>query len=305
MPVTTTPISPLFGAELGGLDLERPIPVADAAAMRAALARHKLLRVHAPGLSPEGFIALAEALGEIEPFFLSAYSLKSHPQIYVLSNVRENGAPVGRDGAGFHWHSDHTFEEKPCAATLLHAVEAPDEGGDTLFVDMVDAYRRLSDEDKALIEGRRAVHAYRKAEFAFSAERDLDEAAAARVERLKAARAAEDAARAPSASADASGARPPVAHPIARRHPATGERALYLNQEMTTGVEGMDEDEGRALLARLLIHATPPEKIMRYRWTAGDVVIWDNAATMHAATYTDPEKRRVMHRLTIKGERPT
>lgn len=276
----------------------------DAAALRDALARHKVIRIHAPDAGPDAFIAVAQALGQIEPFFLSAYSLKSHPQIYVLSNVRENGAPIGRDGAGFHWHSDHTFEEKPCSATMLHAVETPPEGGDTLFVDMVDAYRRLSPEDKALIEGKRAIHAYRKAEFAFTAEPDMDAETTARVEALKARRAAEEAARPPSASAQASGEKPPVAHPIARRHPVTGELALFLNQEMMTGVEGMETDEGLALLERLVRHATPAERIMRYKWSAGDIVVWDNASTMHAATFTDPEHRRIMHRLTIAGDAP-
>ncbi len=304
MPLSFTALSPLFGAEVLGLDLSAEPSEEDAAALRRGLAEHKVLRIAAPEAGPDGFLRVARAMGTLEPFFLSSYSLESHPEIYVLSNVRENGAAIGRDGAGFHWHSDHTFEERPCAATLLYGVECPDEGGDTLFVDTAAAYRRLPDGMKRELEGRRAIHRYRKAEFAFTAERELDEKSAARIAALKARREAEDAAAPASATTRASGTRPPVAHPIVRRHPATGEPALYLNEEMTVGVEGMAEDEGVDLLRRLVVHSTSPESILRYRWRAGDIVIWDNASTMHAATYTDPEKRRVMYRLTLRGDAP-
>src|SRR3546814_6323952 len=112
----------------------------------------------------------------IEPFFISAYNLPSHPQIYVLSNGREGGKPIGRDGAGTHWHSDSTFTEKPSSVTLLHGVTVPDRGGDTLFVDTVDAYERLDAEPRARIEGRRAIHRYQRKEFVFSGDRAVDDA---------------------------------------------------------------------------------------------------------------------------------
>lgn len=304
MTLEFAPLSPLFGAEVLGLDPTAPLSAEDAAALRQGLADHKVLRIAAPEAGPEGFLSVARAMGELEPFFLSSYSLESHPEIYVLSNVRKNGAAIGRDGAGFHWHSDHTFEERPCSATLLYGVECPEEGGDTLFVDTAAAYRSLPDEMKGEIDGRRAIHVYRKAEFAFTAERDVDAETAAKIEALKARREAEDAAAPASATAKATGTKPPVAHPIVRRHPVTGEPALYLNEEMTVGVEGMAEEEGRDLLRELVRHATPQEGILRHRWRTGDIVIWDNASTMHAATYTDPDKRRVMYRLTLRGEAP-
>lgn len=303
MALTFRPLSPLFGATVKGLT-PTDITEADAAALKAGLAEHKILSIPTDGAGPDDFLTIARAFGELEPFFLSAYSLESHPEIYVLSNVRKDGAPIGRDGAGFHWHSDHTFQEKPCSATLLHGVTCPAEGGDTLFVDMVAAYKRLPDEMKERLEGLKAIHKYQKKEFAFTAERDVDAATAAKIADLKSLRAREEASQAKSASAKASGAVPEIAHPIVRTHPVTGEKALYLNEEMTIGVEGMKEDTGRALLRDLAVHATPEDAIVRYKWREGDIVIWDNAATMHSATYTDPAHDRVMHRLTIKGERP-
>lgn len=303
MALTFRPLSPLFGATVDGL-APGGVSGADAADLRAGLAQHRILSIPARNAGPDDFLAIARAFGALEPFFLSAYSLKSHPEIYVLSNVRKNGAPIGRDGAGFHWHSDHTFQEKPCSATLLHGVTCPAEGGDTLFVDMVAAYRRLPDGMKRRLEGLKAIHKYQKKEFAFTAERNVDAATAARIADLKRLRAKEEAAQAKSASAKASGAVPEVAHPIVRTHPVTGEKALYLNEEMTVGIEGMDDTAGRALLRELAVHATPEDAILRYKWRSGDIVIWDNASTMHSATYTDPAHDRVMHRLTIKGGRP-
>ena len=304
MTVSFTPLSPLFGASVSGLDLTAGISDRQAADLRRGLARHRVLSIDGRRASPDDFLRIARALGQLEPFFLSAYSLESHPEIYVLSNVRKNGEPIGRDGAGFHWHSDHTFQERPCSATLLYGVICPSTGGDTLFVDMVAAYQRLSPEMKKRLKGCRAIHKYQKKEFAFTAERDVDPATAAKIADLKRIRAEEDAGRPQSASATASGGVPEVAHPIVRTHPVTGEKALYLNEEMTTGVEGMPDEEGRALLRELAVHATPQDAILRYKWRRGDIVIWDNASTMHSATYTDPASDRVMHRLTITGDTP-
>jgi len=303
MAITFKPLSPLFGASVEGVT-PGEISEVDAAELRDGLARHKILSIPTTNAEPDDFLSVARAFGELEPFFLSAYSLDTHPEIYVLSNVRKNGTPIGRDGAGFHWHSDHTFQEKPCAATLLHGVTCPAEGGDTLFVDMTAAYQRLPNEMKAQIAGRKAIHKYQKKEFAFSAERDVDGATAEKIAKLKRIRAEEETSQSKSASAKASGAVPEVAHPIVRTHPVTGEKALYLNEEMTVGIEGMDDEVAGALLRELAVHATPDSAILRYKWNSGDIVIWDNASTMHSATYTDPVHDRVMHRLTIKGEAP-
>ncbi len=230
--------------------------------------------------------------------------MPTHPQIYVLSNVRENGKPIGRDGAGTHWHSDSTFTEKPSSVTLLHGVTVPGRGGDTLFVDTADAYDRLDDGTRALIDGRRAIHRYQRKEFVYSGDRAADESERREIERLKASRLAEEAAGGPSPTAQRSHREPDRLHPIVRTHPVTGRKSLYLNDEMTVGIEGMPDDVAVPLLRRLCDEATAPDRVLRYRWRQGDVVAWDNAAVIHSATFTPPDLPRVMHRLTIEGSAP-
>lgn len=304
MNLTARPLSAGFGAEIEGLDLSRPIDEADRRELLDLFWRYKVVAIRGQDVAPDGFIRFAEAFGRIEPFFISAYNLASHPQIYVLSNVRENGKPIGRDGAGTHWHSDSTFTEKPSSVTLLHGVTVPGRGGDTLFADTADAYDRLDPAIKARIEGRRAIHRYQRKEFVFSGDRAVDDAERAEIERLKALRQAEEAAAAPSPTAQRSNREPDRLQPIVRTHPVTGRKALYLNDEMAVGIEGMPDEEGVPLLRRLCELATAPERVLRYRWRQGDIVAWDNAATVHSATFTPPDQPRVMHRLTIEGTVP-
>lgn len=304
MTLTAEPLSEFLGAEIKGLDLSRPIDPADRAALLEQFWRHKVIAIRGQDVDPDGFIRFAEAFGAIEPFFISAYNLPSHPQIYVLSNVRKDGKPIGRDGAGTHWHSDSTFTEKPSSVTLLHGVTVPARGGDTLFADTVDAYDRLDPATKALIDGRRAVHRYQRKEFVFSGDRTVDAAERAEIERLKATRLAEEAAAAPSPTARRSNREPDRLHPLVRTHPVTGRKALYLNDEMTVGIEGMSEAEAVPLLRRLCEIATAPDRVLRFKWRQGDIVAWDNAATVHTATFTPPDEPRVMHRLTIEGTVP-
>ena len=304
MTLTAVPLSDGLGAEIRGLDLSRAIDDVSRRELIDLFWRHKVIAVRDQDVDPDGFIRFAEAFGPVERFFISAYNLASHPQIYVLSNVRENGKPIGRDGAGTHWHSDSTFTEKPSGVTLLHGVTVPGRGGDTLFVDTADAYDRLDDATKARIDGRRAIHRYQRKEFVYSGDRAADEAERREIERLKAIRLAEEAAAGPSPTAQRSHREPDRLHPIVRTHPVTGRKSLYLNDEMTVGIEGLPEEEAVPLLRRLCEEATAPDRVLRYRWRQGDVVAWDNAAVIHSATFTPPELPRVMHRLTIEGTAP-
>ena len=302
--IEAVPLTPFLGAEITGLDLSREITPDEAARVRALFFRHQVIAVRGQDIAPEGFIRFAEIFGPIEPFFISSYNHPEHPQIYVLSNVRKDGKPIGRDGAGTHWHSDSTFVEKPSSVTLLHGVEVPDRGGDTLFANMYDAYDRLDAQTKALIEGRRAIHRYQRKEFVFSGDRELSAAEKAEIEELKRIRLAEEAANAPSPTAQKSNAVPEQRHPVARTHPVTGRKALYLNDEMMVGIEGLDDADAMPLLRRLCEEATAPEHVLRFKWRKGDLVAWDNASIIHSATFTPPDQARIMHRLTIEGGVP-
>jgi taurine dioxygenase len=302
--IEAVPLTPFLGAEITGLDLSREVTPEEAARVRELFFRHQVIAVRGQDIAPEGFIRFAEIFGAIEPFFISSYNHPEHPQIYVLSNVRKDGKPIGRDGAGTHWHSDSTFVEKPSSVTLLHGVEVPARGGDTLFANMYDAYDRLDAETKALIDGRRAIHRYQRKEFVFSGDRELSAAEKAEIEELKRIRLAEEAATAPSPTAQKSNKVPEQRHPVARTHPVTGRKALYLNDEMMVGIEGLDDAVAVPLLRRLCEEATTPEHVLRFKWRKGDLVAWDNASIIHSATFTPPDQPRIMHRLTIEGGVP-
>jgi taurine dioxygenase len=302
--VGVIPLSPFLGAEITGVDLSREIDAATAAQVRDAFYRHQVIAIRDQDISPQDFVRFAEIFGAIEPFFISAYNHPEVPQIYVLSNVRKDGKPIGRDGAGTHWHSDSTFVERPSSVTLLHGVEVPERGGDTLFANMYDAYDRLDAATKALLEGKRATHRYQRKEFVFSGDREIGAEEQAEIEALKARRQAEEAAASPSPTARRSNKVPEQRHPVVRTHPVTGRKALYLNDEMTVGLEGMDDEEAVALLHRLCAEATVPERVFRFKWRKGDLVAWDNASTLHTATFTPPDQPRIMHRLTVEGTVP-
>lgn len=305
MTVSATPLSPHIGAEITGLDLSKAIDESDRATLLELFWRHQVIAIRGQDVAPADFIRLAEVFGTIEPFFISAFNHPDFPQIYVLSNVRRDGKPIGRDGAGTHWHSDSTFVEKPSSVTLLHGVTVPARGGDTLFANMYDAYDRLDDGTKAMIEGRRAIHRYQRKEFVFSGDPSVSETERAEIEALKKRRSAEDTARAGASPTEArSNQEPDRLQPLVRTHPVTGRKALYLNAEMMVGVEDMPEAEAMALLQRLCAAATPEEAILRLVWRPGDIVAWDNASVLHTATFTPPDQPRVMHRLTIEGGVP-
>lgn len=304
MAITARPLSPLLGAEILGLDATRPLDAAERATLLGLLHRHQVIVVRNQRPTPPQYIDFCRSFGDLEPFFLSAYNLQDHPEIYVLSNIRKDGKPVGRDGAGTHWHTDHTFMPKPASVTLLHAVDVPDEGGDTLFADMYAAYDELDEDTKSMLKGRRAIHRYQKREHVYSGDRTLSEAERARIKALQEQRQREESNRPPSATAQASNRHPDQLHPVVRTHPATGRKALYLNDEMTIGIEGMDPETSDGLLHRLCETATRQEKVFRFKWQPGDIVAWDNASTLHSATYTDPDKPRTMWRITIAGDVP-
>lgn len=304
MTVTAIPLTGFLGAQLTGLDLSRPIDRQAKAEVLDLFHAHQVVVIRGQGISPDGFIRFAELFGTIEPFFISSYNHADYPQIYVLSNVRKDGKPIGRDGAGTHWHSDSTFTEKPSSVTLLHGVEVPARGGDTLFVNTYDAYDRLDDETKALIDGRRAIHRYQQKEFVFSGDREVTAEERAEIEALKAKRLAEAVEAGPSPTAKRSNTVPDRLQPLVRTHPVTGRKALYLNDEMTVGIEGLADDVAVPLLRRLCDEATRPEHVLRFKWQPGDLVAWDNASVIHTATFTPPDLPRVMHRLTIAGSAP-
>ncbi len=277
------PLSPVLGAEVIGLDLSAPLRDAEFARIRTAFETHSVLVFRQQDrLSPEDHIAFSRRFGPLEIHVQERFLLAGHPEILIVSNVLENGQPIGLVDAGRYWHSDLSYMAEPSLGSLLHAKEVPAEGGDTLFVNMHAAYDALDEPVKARIAPLQAEHSYlarnRKQGETNPYRPQLDEQAAAKV--------------------------PSVIHPVVRVHPATGRPALFVNEGFTTRIVGMAEDESRRLLAELFAHMTAPRFIYRHRWQPHDLVFWDNRATVHLATGCPPHLRRTLYRTTVRGDRP-
>jgi len=276
------PLDAAFGAEIYDLEIVETIARREcAAALERALAEHYVIAIRDQRLNVQDVVEISRCFGDLEPHVLDRYHHPQTPLVLVLSNrVDEQGRALGLRDAGSFWHSDVSFKACPAKATLLYALEAPDEGGDTLFCDMVAAYQALPEEMKQRLDGQMAVHDY--------ANRD---------------RVAHRTGTVPRLDKDNLRQVPPVNHPIIRRHPVSGRKAIYVNPTYTVRIENMEAANSDALLDKIFKHCREPRFQMRYRWRPGDVVVWDNAVVMHAATTQnlDPSMHRTLWRTIIVG----
>jgi alpha-ketoglutarate-dependent taurine dioxygenase len=279
---TIEPITPSFGAELHGEQLAGVLadtdPDAAGARLRELLEQHLVLVVRDQHLTHAQQVRLARALGEPTPAHPVVPGHPDHPEILEL-----DGATGGRNA---RWHTDVTFVVAPPAASVLVADEVPSSGGDTLWADLRRAHQLLAAPLRDLVDRLEAVHritplAYWGEPFDTALGRD-------------------DAAR---LRADASKV-PPVIHPVVRIHPTTGRPSLFVNPGFTSHVVGMSRIESEGLLGMLYEHATRPELVLRHRWRPGDVVLWDNRATMHYAIDDYGSAGRRMRRVTLRGDVP-
>jgi alpha-ketoglutarate-dependent taurine dioxygenase len=271
---------PVLGAEVAGVRFANDAVTPElAATLRGLLLRYKVLFLRDFDLSHAQHLALARVWGDLEGHPVIAH-VPGYPEIL---DIRGSDGRV-QDGTGNRWfqsldkwHADVTFRAAPSMGAVLRARELPAIGGDTLWADAGAAYEGLSDEVKALIEGRTATH-----DLLF----DFGDRVA--LER-RAAMAAEF---------------PPQHHPIVRTHPDTGERVLFVNASFTSRIDGLDEVESASLLAHLLDRFKVPEYQVRFRWSINAVAIWDNRATQHYPVADYWPARRRMERVTISGQKP-
>ena len=268
------PLSAALGAEIIGIDLRQEIGDDVFAQIRDAWHQNLVILLRDQKLSEEEQVRFAAKFGPPAQIHTKQF-VRNHPAVMLVSNVREDGKPIGAlpDGE-MHFHTDQCHQERPAKASMLYALEVPSMGGNTLFANGYRAYETLPPEIKRRIEGRKAVNAY-----------DYDTAATKRGTRL-----------APSV--------PSYAHPVVRTHPATGRKALYVNRLMTVRIEGLPVQESDELLAILFDHQERREFIYEHVWRPGDLLIWDNRCTLHARTDFSPNERRLMRRVTILGEKP-
>lgn len=273
---------PPLGGEVVGLDLSRPLSDVDFAAVRRAFLDHQVIVFRDQHLTPEQHIEFSRRFGPLQIHVLHQFHLPGHPEILVVSNVIENGKPIGLGDAGRLWHSDLSYVSEPSLGSLLHAQELPREGGDTLFADMYAAYDTLPQEIKRSIEGRRAAHSYTHRYYHFKAQANWR----------------------PDLSSEQVEQVPEVVHPVVRTHPETGRKALFVNEGFTSRILSLPEDESRDLLKLLFEHSTRPENIYHHRWRDHDLVFWDNRCTIHFAPGCPPHLRRTLYRTTVQGDVP-
>jgi len=272
------------GAEIV-FDLSQPIGDSTFAELERHFHDNIIVFFRDQHLTEEQQIAFSRRFGELEIHIVRKYLLPDHPEILLISNIRdENGEHIGLADAGFTWHSDTSYRKYPSRCSLLLAKEVPHRDGrplgDTVFANTIAAYEALPEAMKRRLDGLKAIHRY-------AMRRRIDNSPRPK---LTAAQLAET---------------PDIAHPIVRTHPHTGRKALYVTAGECIGVAGMPDDEALDLIAELDAHCVKPEFCYRHQWRVGDLVMWDNASAMHLAIcdYALPE-RRLMHRTTVIGTQP-
>jgi taurine dioxygenase len=270
------------GAEVTGLDLSQPLADEDFKRIHRAHLDHYVVVFRDQRITAEQHINFSRRFGPLQIHVLHQFQLTGHPEILIVSNVMENGKPIGLGDAGHFWHSDLSYKETPSLGSLLHAQELPAEGGDTLFANMHLAWDTLPQALRDAVSGRSAEHTY-LAKYA-----ELQKRSPWR----------------PNLSAEQIAQVKPVVHPIVRTHPETGRRALFVSEHFTTRVIGLPEDESRDLLQALFDHSVRDEHIYRHVWREHDLVFWDNRSLMHLAAGTPDYLRRKMYRTTIEGDTP-
>jgi taurine dioxygenase len=269
------PLTPAIGTVVDDIDLAAPIGEDEIAEIRALLDEHLVLFFRGQALSPKQQRDFAARFGQlyVHPFYPGH---SEATEIMVLEHDANRRANTDR------WHNDMTYAEKPPQASLLYAQVIPPLGGDTLWANMYLAYETLSEPVKHFVSDLRAMHSFAKN---FTPERFEALGMEGRREQMYA-------------------ANPPVSHPVARTNPATGRKALFVNPDFTSHIEGLTARESDALLALLYEHMARPEFQVRWRWSEGDVAFWDNRWTQHCALADYFPQRRVVRRATVAGDRP-
>jgi taurine dioxygenase len=271
-----------LGAEISGIDLSRPVSSSDVAAIEGAWRERLVVVFHGQSLSDPQLIAFSKNFGELDPPGPNPYGepfLKQHPELNVISNVKQNGKPIGNLGDGEAvWHADMTYVDVPPKAAMLHALEVPppEAGGNTYFANMLAAHAALPADLKQAAEGKIAVH-------------DASTNSAGLLRK---------------GFAPVTDVRKTVGahHPLVRTEPASGRKALFLGRRPNAYVLGLALEESEALLDALWAHATQPRFALRHEWKVGDLLMWNNLSVLHRRDPFDPTTRRVMHRSQIKGD---
>jgi taurine dioxygenase len=284
MTASIHPFDTALGAEVRDVDLSRALDDESIATIREAYKQYSVLLIRDQEITPKQHIDFSRHFGDLQIHVLDQWRHSEHPEILIVSNIKEKDRHIGVPHAGRYWHTDLSYMVAPSRGSLLYAIEIPEEDGrtlgDTQFSSTVAAYDALPEDAKARIENLSAT-------FSLAHHRS----------RLIA-DGADDKPLTPEQEAQV----PVCVHRIVQEHPITGRKCLFVNEGHAIDIVEMPNEEGRALLAELCAHAHKPEFVYRHRWRVGDLLMWDNVATQHIASfdYALPQ-RRYLHRTTLEG----
>src|SRR6478672_3616849 len=270
-----------LGTEVSGIDLSKLVALGDVETIEVVWRERLVVVFHGQKLSDPQLIAFSRNFGELDPPGPNPYGEpfnKEHPELNVISNVVENGKPIGNLGDGEAvWHADMTYVDVPPKAAMLHSLEVPppEAGGNTYFANMFAAYETLPTDLMKAVGGKIAVH-------------DASTNSAGMLR--KGYKEVVDVRQTVGAH-----------HPLVRTEPKTGRKALFLGRRPNAYIVGLEVPESEALLDALWAHATQPRFAMCHEWKVGDVLMWNNLSVLHRRDPFDPKTRRVMHRSQIKG----
>ena len=269
------PLSEALGAEIRGVDASKSPPPDLFDQIEEAWHQHLVIVLRGQDLDEDAQVRFAERFGELSPIHTDHHSATNKAVMYI-GNRKQDGKLAGALPLGeMQFHSDQCYQERPAKGTMLYAIEIPAAGGNTLFANGYRAYEALPAEIKSEVQDRKAMHVY--------------DYGGGVLERKFMVKPEEGMSR---------------AHPVARTHPATGRKSLYVNRLMTHHIEGLPAEESERILELMFRTLERPEFIYEHRWRVGDLVLWDNRCTLHARRDFDPNERRWLRRVTIKGEIP-
>jgi taurine dioxygenase len=286
--VDIVPTGKVLGATVAGADLSKPLGERDFGTILGALGRYSVLCIPGQTLEAGALKDFAGRFGELEiNVAAGSFCDPAHPEVMILSNIKENGKPIGLADAGQDWHTDMSYSSTIAFANVLYAVKVPRRNGKALgateFASMHAAYDELPADIKARLDGKTVTHDFAKYWDKARAKPGSTRKPLTEEQRRK---------------------KPPVTHPVFLTHPITGRKVLYCNPGYAMRINELSEDESDALLAFLFRHQLQPKFCYAHEWTEGDVLMWDNIGTLHQAwpDYT-AEEHRLIKRCQVMADR--
>jgi len=278
--LTLRPMSAALGVEVSGVDLSKPISDGDFDEIYNTWIDATVILFRNQQLTPEHQLAFARRFGRITNYNSAGNQHARYPELLVLSNLKEDGKPIGAPVSGRYWHSDGHYSLEPPSASILYALEVPPVGGETWFANMFAAYDALPEQTKRRLAGLKVIISRVQSRPYNYPER-------------------------PPVTDEQRASWPDMPQPLVRTHPVSGRKALYVGGNVPWRIEEMPDGEAALLVTELQEFAIQPKFIYEHHWRAGDIVVWDNRSAMHKATAYDQENhRRLMHRVTIAGNVP-